>query len=177
MRLADMGVEPFLVCSTVEGVMAQRLVRTLCKECRKEMIPRQNDVPDDFPFDECMETAGHVYASAGCRACRGTGYSGRVGIYELLVANDEVRALASERTPTNIVKQAAIRGGMRTLRQDGWAQSHPGKNHDRRSLARHQGRLIENTPGSQLSFTWFPHHLVPKYDLVPKLQLGNEQPM
>ncbi|MGI6420512.1 MAG: GspE/PulE family protein [Thermoguttaceae bacterium] len=120
MRLADMGVEPFLVCSTVEGVMAQRLVRTLCKECRKEVIPRQNDVPDDFPFDECMETAGHVYASAGCRACRGTGYSGRVGIYELLVANDEVRALASERTPTNIVKQAAIRGGMRTLRQDGW---------------------------------------------------------
>ncbi|MDD4267235.1 MAG: type II secretion system ATPase GspE [Pirellulales bacterium] len=120
MRLADMGVEPFLVCSTVEGVMAQRLVRTLCKECRQETIPSQKDVPDDFPFDECMETAGHVYAPTGCRACRGTGYSGRVGIYELLVANDEVRALASERAPTNLVKQAAIRGGMRTLRQDGW---------------------------------------------------------
>ncbi len=160
MRLADMGVEPFLVCSTVEGVMAQRLVRTLCKECRKEMIPRQNDVPDDFPFDECMETAGHVYASAGCRACRGTGYSGRVGIYELLVANDEVRALASERTPTNIVKQAAIRGGMRTLRQDGWRKVIQGRTTIDEVL-RHQGRLTENTPGSQLSpgshITWFPN--------------------
>ena len=123
MRLADMGVEPFLVCSTVEGVMAQRLVRTLCQECREEYVPRREDLPDDFPWEEFMEKAGHLYRAAGCRSCRGTGYSGRRGIYELLVANDEIRVLASERTGSNVVKQAAIRNGMRTLRSHGWVKT------------------------------------------------------
>ncbi len=123
MRLADMGVEPFLVCSTVEGVMAQRLVRTLCQECREEYVPRREDLPDDFPWDEFMEQTGRLYRAAGCRSCRGTGYSGRRGIYELLIANDEIRGLASERTGSNVVKQAAIRSGMRTLRSHGWVKT------------------------------------------------------
>ena len=123
MRLADMGVEPFLVCSTVEGVMAQRLVRTLCKECREQYVPRQEDLPDDFPWEEFMDTVGHLYQANGCRSCRGTGYAGRCGIYELLIANDEIRALASERTGSNIIKQAAARSGMRTLRSHGWLKS------------------------------------------------------
>jgi len=126
MRLADMGVEPFLVCSTVEGVMAQRLVRTLCKECREQYVPRQEDLPEDFPWEEFMDTVGHMYQANGCRSCRGTGYAGRCGIYELLIANDEIRALAAERTGSNVVKQAAARSGMRTLRAHGWLKSMQG---------------------------------------------------
>ncbi|NLY00445.1 MAG: Flp pilus assembly complex ATPase component TadA [Rhodopirellula sp.] len=120
MRLIDMGVEPFLACSTVEGIMAQRLVRTLCKQCRRRYTPTADDVPPDFPLESCLKSRTPVYQAAGCRHCRGTGYSGRVGIYELLVTDDEVRRLASERAPSNLVKQAAMKAGMRTLRQDGW---------------------------------------------------------
>ncbi len=120
MRLIDMGVEPFLVCSTVEGIMAQRLVRTLCPECRKRYTPTLDDVPADFPLEACLNDRIPVFRAAGCRHCRGTGYSGRVGIYELLVTNDEVRRLAGERAPTTVVKQAAMQAGMRSLREDGW---------------------------------------------------------
>ena len=117
MRLCDMGVEPFLVGSTVEGVMAQRLVRRLCPECRRPVESSSlADLPSDFPSDG----SGQVYQASGCRACRNTGFKGRMGIYELLVASEELRALANERAPSNIIKRAAIKGGMRTLRQDGW---------------------------------------------------------
>ncbi len=122
MRMTDMGVEPFLVCSTVEGVMAQRLVRTLCKECRQPVHLRKEDVPDDFPFAQYMENAGTVYQAVGCRGCRGTGYAGRLGIFELLIANQEIRDLANERAGSHVLKQAAVRAGMRTLRQDGWVK-------------------------------------------------------
>jgi general secretion pathway protein E len=119
MRLADMGVEPFLVCSTVEGLLAQRLVRTLCSECAEEYEPDPSELPDDFPLD-AIQGGQAIFRSVGCRHCRGTGYRGRAGIYELLVTNDEIRRLAAERTPTNLIKQAAMRAGMKTLRQDGW---------------------------------------------------------
>jgi len=123
MRLVDMGVEPFLVASTVEGVMAQRLVRTLCNECRQPWSPGDGDLPDDFSPDAFPDYDGSLYQPTGCRACRGTGYTGRVGLFELLMANDEVRHLASERAGSNVIKQAAIRDGMRTLRQDGWRKA------------------------------------------------------
>jgi len=122
MRLMDMGVEPFLVCSTVEGVMAQRLVRTLCPECRQPYYPTREDVPSDFPLEQCLASGKPIYRARGCRHCRGTGYRGRVGIFELLVTDDQIRHLAGQRTPTNIVKQAAIKAGMRTLRNDGWVK-------------------------------------------------------
>ena len=119
MRLADMGVEPFLISSTLEGIMAQRLVRTLCRHCREAFMPSEEEVPTDFPLEDY--TAGQpIYRAMGCRQCRGTGYSGRLGIYELLVTNDEIRSLASERRGTNEIRKAAIASGMRTLRQDGW---------------------------------------------------------
>ncbi|MEZ6034582.1 MAG: ATPase, T2SS/T4P/T4SS family [Planctomycetaceae bacterium] len=119
MRLADMGVEPFLISSTLEGIMAQRLVRTLCKHCREAYMPSEEEVPVDFPLVDY--TAGQpIYRANGCRQCRGTGYSGRLGIYELLVSNEEIRMLASERRGTNEIRKAAIAAGMRTLRQDGW---------------------------------------------------------
>ncbi len=120
MRLVDMGVEPYLVCSTVEGVMAQRLARTLCEECREPFTPSSNDVPDDFPLEDSLRYGVTTYRATGCRNCRDTGFKGRIGLFELLVANDELRRLTSARTPTNLVKQAAIKAGMRTLRQDGW---------------------------------------------------------
>ncbi len=120
MRMVDMGVEPFLVCSTVEGVMAQRLVRSLCHECREPFTLSFDDVPDDFPLQDSLETGAEIYRAVGCRHCRHTGYSGRMGIFELMVANDEVRRLVSDRASTNLIKQAAVKAGMRTLRQAGW---------------------------------------------------------
>ena len=77
-------------------------------------------MPDDFPRADCRKDGGAIYRAVGCRQCRGTGYRGRTGIYELLVTNDDIRRLAAERTPTNLIKRAAMQAGMRTLRQDGW---------------------------------------------------------
>ncbi len=127
MRLADIGVEPFLVSSTVEGVMAQRLVRTLCRECRQAYVPRRNELPDDFPAEEVLGRNERIYRAAGCRHCRGTGYQGRVGLYELLEANDEIRRLCAERTPSHIVKKAARSAGMHTLREDAWRKVRRGQ--------------------------------------------------
>jgi general secretion pathway protein E len=120
MRLVDMGVEPFLVSSTVQGVMAQRLVRTLCSECREVYVPRAAEVPADFPMQQILDQDTPIYRPVGCRKCRGKGYSGRVGLYELLVTNDAMRQLAGERIASHKIKYAAMEAGMRTLRQDGW---------------------------------------------------------
>ena len=119
MRLTDMGVEPFLVSSTVEGIMAQRLVRTLCEDCREAWMPDHDDVPADFPIDEITRNRA-IYRPRGCRSCRGTGYRGRLGIYELLVTDEKIRQLASEKTSSNQIKKAAVAAGMKTLRDDGW---------------------------------------------------------
>ncbi len=121
MRLVDMGVEPFLVSSTLEGVLAQRLVRTLCKECKEEYMPTINEIPADFSIYEYTD-GEPIYRPRGCRNCRGTGYSGRLGIYELLETNDEIRQLASEKTSTIALRRAALAGGMQSLREDGWVK-------------------------------------------------------
>lgn len=120
MRLCDMGVEPFLVSSTVEGVMAQRLVRTLCKQCREPYAPDAAELPSDFPGDQLPTARQPIFRARGCKECRGSGYAGRRGLYELLTANEEIRQLAHDRTSSYHIKHAAIRAGMRTLRQDGW---------------------------------------------------------
>ena len=117
-RMSDMGVEPFLVAGTVEAVMAQRLIRRLCTHCKEAYEPNRNDVPSDFPWDRLEGKP--VYRSAGCRECRNVGYSGRMGIYELLVANDEIRQLALERTSSWEIRKVAVKTGMRTLRMDAW---------------------------------------------------------
>lgn len=120
-RMIDMGVEPFLVASTVEAVMAQRLVRKLCTQCKKPYQAVKADMPEDFPWDAYVQ-AGQppLYMAGGCRACRNLGYSGRMGIYELLVTTDKVRQIAQERVGTYAIKKAGIEDGMLTLRQDGW---------------------------------------------------------
>ncbi|HET6880913.1 MAG TPA: type II secretion system ATPase GspE [Pirellulales bacterium] len=119
-RLIDMGVEPFLVASTVEAVMAQRLVRRLCSECKQPYEPKPEDVPPDFPLGEMLKSGQPLYRAGGCRACRHVGYRGRMGIYELLVTTETVRQLAHDRESSWKLKHAAVNEGMRTLRQDGW---------------------------------------------------------
>lgn len=117
-RLTDMGVEPFLVASTLEALMAQRLVRRLCPECKQGVTPDAATLPPDFPLQRLGNEP--VMEAQGCRACRHVGYSGRLGIYELLVTSEEIRELAHDRASTWDVKQAAVRNGMETLREDGW---------------------------------------------------------
>ena len=117
-RMGDMGVEPFLVSSTVEAIMAQRLVRRLCTHCREPMKLEKDDAPEDFPWEKLTDQT--IYQPVGCRHCRDVGYSGRLGIYELLVNTEEVRELALNRASTWDIKKAAVAGGMWTLRDDGW---------------------------------------------------------
>lgn len=124
-RIVDMGIEPFLVASTVEGVMAQRLVRRLCKECKQEYHPNVDDLPSDFPWEEL--DGKPLFRSVGCRTCRNVGYTGRFGIYELMVTTEDIRQLAHERVSSWTIKQAALKQGMRTLRQDAWTKAIAGK--------------------------------------------------
>ncbi|MBQ9874202.1 MAG: type II/IV secretion system protein [Thermoguttaceae bacterium] len=117
-RMIDMGVEPFLVGTTVEGIMAQRLARRLCKHCKQPWKPRREELPRDFP-EELLDT-GTLFRPVGCRECRESGYAGRVALYELLIPNDEIRRLAGEKAPSNEVKKIARANGMATLRDNGW---------------------------------------------------------
>src|SRR3954471_2143649 len=114
MRLIDMGVEPFLVSSTLIGAMAQRLVRKICPKCKEEYTPEK--LPKDFP----REASDKFYRGVGCQWCRNTGYRGRSGVYELMVMNDEIGAKVMERAPSPEVVAASRRAGTRLLREDGW---------------------------------------------------------
>jgi len=119
-RLVDMGVEPFLVASTIEAVMAQRLVRRLCMACREAYQPTQDDLPSDFPWDEYIAGGAPIFHAVGCRQCRNLGFAGRQGIFELCPTTDAVRQLAHDRASSWDIRQAALKDGMRTLRQDAW---------------------------------------------------------
>ncbi len=121
-RLLDMGIEPFLVNSTVAGVMAQRLVRTICLECKEPYEPDRDKLPRDFE----LEPEQVLYHGVGCRKCRGSGYYGRTGLYELMVMNDDVRDCIMERGSANDILKAALANGMRLLREDGWAKVRQG---------------------------------------------------
>ena len=123
-RLTDMGVEPFLVASTVEAVMAQRLVRRLCNHCRREVSVSKDDLPKDFPWDKL--DGRPLYEKVGCGHCRQVGYSGRLGIYELLLSSDATRQLANDRESTWKIKKAGMDAGMSTLRDDGWNKAMQG---------------------------------------------------
>ncbi len=117
-RLVDMGVEPFLVAATLEGVLAQRLLRTICKNCRAPYQPNQSIL------NQLNLTLGDLggksfFTGSGCEKCGGSGYKGRKGIYELLAMNDPIRDLIISRAPSLVLKQKAIELGMQTLREDG----------------------------------------------------------
>ena len=115
-RIIDMGIEPFLVASTVEGIMAQRLVRRLCPQCKKPYHPTRDELPRDFPWEQL--DGKPLYMPEGCRVCRGLGYSGRFGIYELLITNEEIRQLAHDRASSFEIKKLGLKHGMLTLRMD-----------------------------------------------------------
>lgn len=119
-RLLEMDVEPYLVASSVEAVLAQRLVRLICPNCKEprhdadEMMSKLGDI-GGHPMN------GHtLYKGRGCDQCKQRGYKGRMGIFELLLVNDRIRSLALSRSPARLIREAAIDGGMTTLRQDGW---------------------------------------------------------
>jgi type IV pilus assembly protein PilB len=117
-RLIDMGVEPFLISSTLVGVLGQRLVRTICKNCRTPFEPTETQLAtlNLSPHDLGDKV---FYYGRGCSNCNDTGYKGRKGIFELLVINDAIRGLINERAPTVVVRQKAVELGMVTLREDG----------------------------------------------------------
>jgi type II secretion system protein E len=114
-RLVDMGLEPFLVASTVEGLMAQRLVRRICKRCKFELKTSELDVASLVPSD-----IQSVWRGKGCEDCRGTGYKGRQGVFELLEMDDVLRDMVLRRESANRLKKHAMERGMKTLRDDGW---------------------------------------------------------
>jgi type IV pilus assembly protein PilB len=117
-RLLDLGLEPFLVTATLEGILAQRLVRKLCNNCKTEYTPSLEQLmelelrPDDVK-------GRTFYYGKGCEACNNTGYKGRQGIYEIMLLDDEMRDLIVQHASTQILRQEARKRGMRTLRQSG----------------------------------------------------------
>ena len=121
-RLVDMGIEPFLVASSVEALVAQRLIRRLCPVCKR---PWKVDLPFleslGFPLDKLA--TGTICEPVGCEECRGTGYSGRTGIYEILAVSDAIRQMIVDRASAADIKTQALAHGMRTLRTDGWRKA------------------------------------------------------
>jgi type IV pilus assembly protein PilB len=117
-RLIDMGVEPFLISSTMVAVIGQRLVRSICKNCRTPFEPTETQLAllNLSPHDLGDKT---FYYGRGCSTCNDTGYKGRKGIFELLTISDAIRALINERAPTVVMRQKAVELGMVTLREDG----------------------------------------------------------
>ncbi len=119
-RLIDMGVEPFLVASSLVAALAQRLVRRLCTHCREAYVPSEEDRGEIGITQEMLDhVGGHIYRSKGCARCTGLGYSGRAGIFELLSVTDDVKKLVIKESDAGSIRRAAMDGGMKTLREDG----------------------------------------------------------
>ena len=125
-RLVDRGVEPFLISSSLMGVVAQRLVRTICKNCRSPYEPTESQLAMlNLSAHDLGEKS--FFYGRGCENCNDTGYRGRKGIYELLRMNDEVRTLINTRASGMVIKQVAMEKGMRTIRQDGLQSIYDGQ--------------------------------------------------
>jgi general secretion pathway protein E len=116
-RLIDMGVEPFLVASSVLGIIAQRLIRRICQKCK---IPH---VPSEFEMQELGLTSipegSQIFKAVGCLSCSHSGYSGRTVIHELMIVDDQIRSLIVKNSDAGTIKKAAVQAGMATLREDG----------------------------------------------------------
>jgi type IV pilus assembly protein PilB len=117
-RLRDMGVPPFLITATVEAILAQRLVRRICSNCREEVVPGA-DVLADLELSSDQIVGKKFYRGKGCERCNRTGYKGRKGLFELLVMNDELRDMVMRNASTEDLREAARRAGMVTLRDSG----------------------------------------------------------
>jgi len=122
-RLQDMGAEPYLVASVLNGVLAQRLVRRVCGTCRAPYEPEARDL---LAIGVADATGVELFRGKGCDECRGTGYRGRIGIYELFVVSEEARSLILSKRPSGEIRRYAIERGMVSLRDDGWAKARVG---------------------------------------------------
>ena len=122
-RLLDMGVEPFLVSSSIEAVLAQRLVRTVCKHCKEEYKPEH---PSRLPPDFGYEKGEILHRGKGCKDCRGTGFAGRRALYELLVMDDELRTLVLNRASASQLVEVATAHGLVLMREEGWRLAREG---------------------------------------------------
>lgn len=118
-RLLDMNVEPYLVSSSVECFIAQRLVRLICTNCKRE-IKASSSMAKEFNVTPAELKKIKIYEGKGCEECKFTGYKGRTAIYEILVMNEEMRSMVLKRTSVDRIKEKALANGMRTLRDDGW---------------------------------------------------------
>jgi len=124
-RLLDLGVEPFLVTATVEGVVAQRLVRRICENCKTPFEPTEDQLMELKLTPEDVHGKQFHYGR-GCNKCNKTGYRGRTGIYEIMVFNDEIRELIMNHASTNVLRSAAQKAGMVLLRENGMAAIYNG---------------------------------------------------
>ncbi|MHC4703935.1 MAG: GspE/PulE family protein [Planctomycetota bacterium] len=124
-RLLDLGVEPFLITATIEGIVAQRLVRRICARCKTQFDPTEAQLMELKLLPEDVE--GKVfYYGKGCSKCNGTGYRGRVGLFEIMVFNDEIRELVMNQASTGVLREAAVKNGMTLLRENGLAAIYDG---------------------------------------------------
>lgn len=117
-RLIDMGVEPFLITSTMEAVIAQRLVRTICSDCKSEYEPNERELSQLSLTPEDIKGKKFYYGK-GCKKCNDIGYKGRTGIYEIFVMDEKIKPLIINRSSTSVLRKAARENAMRTLREDG----------------------------------------------------------
>lgn len=122
-RLIDMGVEPYLVASTVEGVLAQRLIRKLCPHCKEEFTP----VVDELPHDLDTSNLRTLFRPVGCRLCHDSGYAGRTGIFELMVTDPEIHRLCVEEASAGAIRKHAMQCGMESLRGSAWSKAQAGE--------------------------------------------------
>ena len=118
-RLIDMGVEPFLVASSVIGILAQRLIRTLCPACKQKYVPSKELLQQLGLAGKFDESGIHFYKESGCAKCKQYGYLGRTGIYELLVPTEKIRDLITKKAAALIIQEEAVKAGMKTLREAG----------------------------------------------------------
>jgi general secretion pathway protein E len=116
-RLLDMGVEPFLIASSVEAIMAQRLVRTVCPKCKEAYVPEN---PELLPRDFNYQPGEKLHRGRGCRECRNSGFAGRRALFELLVMNEPLREMVVERKSASHMLPTAKAAGLKLLREDGW---------------------------------------------------------
>ena len=120
-RLVDMQIEPFLIASSVIGVLAQRLVRVVCPKCKEQYQPPR-DAIKRLGIDGDGDTKVLFYRGKGCDHCRGNGYKGRIGVYELMIMNDRIRDLVLQKASSHLMREVAIESGMKTLRDDAIAK-------------------------------------------------------
>ncbi|MFB0524200.1 MAG: GspE/PulE family protein [Phycisphaerae bacterium] len=124
-RLLDLGVEPFLITATLEGIVSERLVRKICENCKTKFEPNEAQLKE-LSLTEDDIKGKQFYYGRGCERCNNTGYRGRTGIFEIMVFNDEMRDLIMNRASTNVLRAAAQKSGMRLLRDNGLAAIYDG---------------------------------------------------